>query len=81
MDAIIRKNAEKVQQAETNGRLQSTYYEMPKQVAVPEPQKYAESSISIPLQSLFDTNNPVYDPTEEEFYFWMQKKKKRGPRL
>ena len=31
---------------------------------------------------LFDTNNPVNDPAEEEFRRWMQrKKKKRGPRL
>jgi hypothetical protein len=31
---------------------------------------------------LFDTNNPVYGPAEEEFRRRMQKKKmKRGPRL
>jgi len=30
----------------------------------------------------YDTNNPVYDPAEEEFRRLMQKKKKkRGPRL
>jgi hypothetical protein len=34
------------------------------------------------VQSYFDTNNPVYDPAEEEFRRRMQrKKKKRGPRL
>ncbi len=49
------KNAEKVQQAKTNGRLQSTHYEMPKQDAVPESQKHAELSISIPSLGLFDT--------------------------
>ena len=67
MDAIIRRNAEKAQQAKTNGRLQSTHYELPKQEATLEPQKHAESSISIPSQGLFDTNNPVCDPAEEEF--------------
>ena len=81
MDAIIRKNAEKAQQAKTNGRLQFTHYELPKQEANPEPQKHAELSISIPSLSLFDTNNLVYDPVEEEFRRRMQKKKKRGPRL
>ena len=82
MDAIIRRNAEKAQQVKTNGRLQSTHYELPKQDATPEPQKHTESSISIPSLGLFDTNNPVYDPAEEEFRRRMQKKKKkRGPRL
>jgi len=82
MDSIIRRNAGKAQQAKTNGRLQSTHYELPKQEANPEPQKHAESSIPIPSLGLFDTSNPVYDPTEEEFRRRMQKKKKkRGPRL
>ena len=53
-----------------------------KQKANPEPQKHAESSISIPSLSLFDTNNPVYDPAEEEYRSRMQKKKKkRSPKL
>ena len=79
MDAIIRRNAEKAQQVKTNVRLQFTHYELPKQDAVPEPQK---PSISIPSLGLFDTNNPVYDPAEEEFRRRMQKKKKkRGPKL
>ena len=82
MDAIIRKNAEKEQQAKAYNQSRLTYYELPKQDAAPEPQKHAESSISIPSLSLFDTNNPVYDPAEEEFRRRMQKKKKkRGPRL
>jgi len=38
MDAIIRRNAEKAQRVKTNGRLQSTHYELPKQDATPEPQ-------------------------------------------
>ena len=33
------------------------------------------------LKHIFDTNNPIYDPAEEEFRRRMQKKKKRGPRL
>ena len=82
MDAIIRRNAEKAQQAKAYNQPQSIHYELPKQDAAPEQQKHAESSISIPSLSLFDTNNPVYDPAEEEFRRQMQKKKKRrGPRL
>jgi hypothetical protein len=82
MDAIIRRNAEKAQRVKTNGRLQSTHYELPKQDATPEPQKHTESSISIPSLGSFDTNNPVYDPAEEEFRRRMQRKKKRsGPKL
>ena len=76
-DAIIRRNAEKAQQVKTNGRLQSICYELPKRDAAPEPQKHAELSISIPSLGLFDTNNPVCDPAEEEFRRRMQKKKKR----
>lgn len=82
MDSIIRRNAEKAQQAKAYNQPQSIHYELPKQDAAPEQQKHAESSISIPSLSLFDTNNPVYDPAEEEFRRQMQKKKKRrGPRL
>ena len=82
MDSIIKRNAEKAQQVKTNGQLQSTHYELPKQDATPEPQKHVESSVSIPSLGLFDTNNPVYDSAEEEFRRRMQrKKKKRGPRL
>ena len=82
MDAIIRKNAEKAQQAKAYNLSRLTHYELPKRDAVPEPQKHTESSIPIPSLGLFDTNNPVYDPAEEEFRRRMQKKKKkRGPRL
>ena len=78
----IMKNAEKTQQTKAYNQPQSIHYELPKQDAVPEPQKHAESSISIPSLGLFDTNNPVCDPAEEEFRRRMQKqKKKRGPRL
>lgn len=50
----------------------------------PNQEQYSnfESSFSFPSLGLFDTNNPVYDPAEEEFRRRMQKKKKkRGPRL
>ena len=82
MDAIIRRNAKKAQQAKAYNRQQSTHYELPKQDAAPESQKHAESSVPIPSLGLFDTNNPVYDPAEEEFRRRMQRKKKRsGPKL
>jgi len=82
MDAIIRRNAEKAQQAKAYNQPQSIHYELPKQDAAPEFQKHAESSISIPSLGLLDTNNPVCDPAEEEFRRRMQKqKKKHGPRL
>ena len=82
MDAIIRRNAEKAQQAKAYNQPQSIHYELPKQDATPEPRKHTESSISIPSLGLFDTNNPVFDPAEEELRKQMQKKKKkRGPRL
>ena len=81
MDAIIRRNAEKAQQAKAYNQPQSTHYELPKQDAVPEPQKHAESSISIPSLGRFDTNNPTYDPAEEEFRRRMQRKKKRSGRI
>ena len=45
-------------------------------------QSTSHSTIDFPSLGLFDTNNPVYDPAEEEFRRRMQrKKKKRGPRL
>ena len=82
MDAIIRRDAEKAQQSKAYNQSQSRHYELPKQEAAPEPQKHTESSISIPSLGLFDTNNSVCDPAEEEFKRQMQKKKKkRGPRL
>ena len=45
-------------------------------------QSTSHSTFDFPSLGLFDTNNLVYDPTEEEFRRRMQrKKKKRGPRL
>lgn len=45
-------------------------------------QNTSHSTSDFPSLGLFDTNNSVYDPAEEEFRRRMQrKKKKRGPRL
>ena len=41
MDAIIRRNAEKAQQAKAYNQPQSIHYELPKQDAAPEFQKHA----------------------------------------
>ena len=83
MDTVIKKNAHKAQQ-ETMivNQPQARHYELPKEEPNPKQQERDEPSISIPSLGLFDTNNPVYDPAEEEFRRQMQKKKKkRGPRL
>lgn len=48
MDEIIRRNAEKAQQAKAYNQQQSTHFELLKQESAPEPQKHTESSISIP---------------------------------
>ena len=51
------------------------------QEPVQEQHHNRELSLEFSL-GLFDTNNPVYDPAEEEFRRRMQrKKKKRGPKL
>ena len=56
--------------------------EQPRQEPNQERYSNRESSFSFQSLGLFDTNNPVYDPAEEEFRRRMQrKKKKRGPRL
>jgi len=55
--------------------------EQPKEEPVLEQHHDRELSFDFSLE-LFDTNNPVNDPAEEEFRRRMQrKKKKRGPRL
>ena len=55
--------------------------EQPRLEANQEQHSNREQSFDFSL-GLFDTNNPVYDPDEEEFRRRMQrKKKKRGPRL
>ena len=82
MDAVIKKNAHKAQQETIVNQPQARHYEQPKEEPNSKQQERNYPSISIPLLGLFDSNNPVYDPAEEEFRRQMQKKKKkRGPRL
>ena len=82
MDSIIRKNAQKVQQETMTNQPQARLHEQPKEEPIIKQHEHNEPSIGIPSLGLFDSNNPVYDPAEEEFRRRMQKKKKkRGPRL
>ena len=82
MDSVIKKNAHKAQQKTIVNQPQARHYEQPKEEPNSKQQERNDPSISIPLLGLFDSNNPVYDPAEEEFRRQMQKKKKkRGPRL
>ncbi|MBP3778857.1 MAG: relaxase/mobilization nuclease domain-containing protein [Prevotella sp.] len=61
---------------------QTRQNEQPMQEPNPDYQGTSHSTFDFPSLGLFDTNNPVYDPAEEEFRRRMQrKKKKRGPRL
>ena len=83
--AIISKmesNAKKEQQRTTINQQQTRQLEPPRLEIRYEHQEHEASSVGIPSLGLFDSNNPVYDPAEEEFRRRMQqKKKKRGPRL
>ena len=82
MDAVIKKNAHKAQQEAKGNQPQTRHYEQPKEEPNSKQQERNEPSIGIPSLGLFDSNNPVYDPAEEEFRRQMlRKKKKRGPRL
>ena len=82
MDSIIRKNAQKTQQDTTLYQSQARHYEQPKEEPNSKQHEHNEPSISIPSLGLFDTPNPVYDSSEEDFRRAMQKKKKkRGAKL
>ena len=82
MDAVIKKNAYKAQQETIVNQPQAKHHEQPKEEPIIKQHEHNEPSIGIPSLGLFDSNNPVYDPAEEEFRRQMQKKKKkRGPRL
>ena len=60
---------------------QTRQHEQPRQDPINDHQSTSHSTFDFSL-GLFDTNNPVYDPADEEFRRRMQrKKKKRGPRL
>ena len=70
------------EQRQTANQGQTRQNEQPMQEPNSEYQGTSRSKFDFPSLGLFDTNNPVYDPAEEEFRRWMQrKKKKRGPRL
>ena len=63
-------------------KMETRHYEQPKEEPNSKQQERNEPSIGIPSLGLFDSNNPVYDPAEEEFRRQMlRKKKKRGQRL
>ena len=82
MDAVIKKNAHKAHQESIVNQPQTRHHEQPKEENIIKQHKHNEPSIGIPSLGLFESNNPVYDPAEEEFRRQMQKKKKkRGPRL
>ena len=78
----LESNAKKEQQKTAINQSHASQYELPKQEPNTERQEHNEPSIGIPSLGLFESNNPVYDPAEEEFRRQMQKtKKRRGPRL
>ena len=82
MDAVIKKNAHKAQQETIVNQPQARLHEQPKEEPIIKQHEHNEPSIGIPSLGLFDSNNPVYDPAEEEFRRQMLKKKKKcGPRL
>ena len=78
----LNANKEKEQQRTINSQAHQIQAEKPRNEANSEQQEHNEPSMGIPSLGLFGTNNPVYDPAEEEFRRRMQKKKKkRGPKL
>ena len=82
MDAVIKKNAHKAHQESIVNQPQTRHHEQPKEETIIKQHEHNEPSMGIPSLGLFDSNNPVYDPAEDEFRRQMQKKKKkRGPRL
>jgi len=69
-------------QQQTANQAQARQNENIRQEPNQDYQSTSHSTFDFPSLGLFDTNNPVYDPAEEEFRRRMQrKKKKRGPRL
>ncbi len=84
------ENAKKEQEAKTTYQQHTRKNDEPKQEPNPKQEEHHEeshqhpssSSIGMPSLGLFDTNNPVYDPEDEDFRRRMQKKKKkRGPKI
>ena len=83
--AIVSKlesNAKKEQQRTTINHQKTWRQEPPRKETHYEHQEHEASPMGIPSLGLFDTSNPVYDPSEEDFRRRMQKKKKkRGLKL
>ena len=85
------ENAKKEQEAKTTYQQQARQNNQSRLELNPRKEERQEesyqhtssSSIGIPSLGLFDTNNPVYDPEDEDFRrrLRQKKKKKRGPRL
>ena len=80
--AKLNERLAKGEQRQTVNRETTNRNEQPRLEPVQEQHHSREPSFDFSL-GLFDTNNPIYDPAEEEFRQRMQrkKKKKRGPRL
>lgn len=79
--AKLNERLAKGEQRQTVNHESTNRNEQPRLESAQELHHNKESSFDFSL-GLFDTNNPVNDPAEEEFRRRMQrKKKKRGPRL
>ena len=83
------ENAKKEQEAKTTYQQQASQNNQPRQEPNPRQEERQEeshqhtsgSSISFPSLGLFDTNNPVYDPEDEDFRRRMQRKKKHARKM
>ena len=58
------------EQRQTTNLGQTRQNEQPMQEPNPDYQGTSHSTFDFPSLGLFDTNNPVYDPAEEEFLLW-----------
>ena len=72
----LNSNAEKEQQRTINSQTRKIQKEQAREETRSERQERNEPSTGIPSLGLFDTNNPIYDPAEEEFRRRMQKEEK-----
>ena len=83
------ENAKKEQEAKTTYQQQARQNNQPRLELNPRKEERQEesyqhtssSSIGIPSLGLFDTNNPVYDPEDEDFRRRMQRKKKHARKM
>ena len=80
--AKLNEKLSREEQRQTANQGQTRQNEQPRQETNSDWQGTSRSTFDLPSLGLFDTNNPVYDPAEEEFRRRMQRKKKKcGPRL